>query len=158
MDDSLLNTVKGMTTLHETIAEMLRPLANDNNGELSIRQLQEFIQYEEVDAMDLLTKLVEKVRLKMKEIQSENRKTVEEKEKELFNTLLETRDERNRNDNDETRERFEEAREKIRVHQAEITGKAMDRNFYQFTRAGERMTRYHFSRMVKKHESRDISK
>ena len=158
MNDSLLNTVKGMTTLHETIAEMLRPLANDNNGELSIRQLQEFIQYEEVDAMDLLTKLVEKVRLKMKEIQSENRKTVEEKEKDLFNTLLETRDERNRNDNDETRERFEEAREKIRVHQAEITGKAMERNFYQFTRAGERMTRYHFSRMVKKHESRDISK
>ena len=62
------------------------------------------------------------------------------------------------NNNNETRERFEEAREKIRVHQAEITGKAMDRNFYQFTRAGERMTRYHFSRMVKKHESRDISK
>ena len=68
-----------MTALHETIAEMLRPLANDINEELSIRQIQEFIQYEEVDAIDLLTKLVEKVRLKMKAIQSEHRKAIEEK-------------------------------------------------------------------------------
>ena len=157
-DDTMLSSSRGLTIIHEAVARVLRPLADDPNEELAVSQLQEFVDYHNVDPIHLLTQVIESVRKDTSEYGAKIRAEAREKEKALFDQMIQRREEANQNQDEESRERFEEAREKLRVFNAERSNQSIERNFVQFSRAGERMTSYHFSRTVPRARSRLITK
>ena len=155
-DDRILDNASGVVMVHETIGQILRGKVGDDEGEISVNMLQEFIDYNETSPFELLSEIVEGVRSKMMEVMEERKGKAFQTEKEAINNLIEARRVRNEDNSQANQQQFEDAREKLRLIQSERAAAAEEANYVQYATAGERMTRYHFALMGKGKASREI--
>ena len=155
-DDRILDSPNGISMIHETVASILRGKVGDDDGDISVGMLQEFIDYEATPPFDLLTEILEGVRSKMMEVMEARKGKAFRTEREAIDTLIEARRLRNEDNSQVNQQQFEEAREKLRLIQSERAAAAEEANYVQYATAGERMTRYHFALMGKGKASREI--
>ena len=74
--------------VHETIGQILRRKVGDDEGEISVNMLQEFIDYNETSPFELLSEIVEGVRSEMMEVMEERKGKAFQTEKEAINNLI----------------------------------------------------------------------
>ena len=156
MDDSLLNNVACVETIHGTLANILRASVGDNEGDLSVTQLQYCIDYSSTCPLHLLTTLVNTLRGELKRITKEAKSKRRATLHTLTQNLIDARDRLNNVNDQNNLEQFEDARDKLRVHQVAKAVIASERNFLKYAIAGERVTRYHFSLGNRTRPAREI--
>ena len=155
-DDRLLLSVSGVARIQSIIAEVLRDIVEDDEGEISVNMLQEFVDFQEHCPIDLLSLILARVTDGMKEVMKNRKEEVKVAEKEAIMKLIEARREMNELGTDEAVTKFEDARETLRMKQWARASAADEANYVQYATAGERMTGYHFRIMGKGKASRDI--
>ena len=158
VDDRRLQEVGVNEMILKAIADVLRPILDDHEEEIEVKQLQYEIDYEENCPVDLLEKVMMTIRRKLKNEGWERKLEYDRIEKERIDEFLEAREKMNQNNNEENRGIYEEKREKLRLMQEKRVKSAHERNYAQYSRSGERMTGYHFSIMNKGKASREIRK
>ena len=67
-DDRLLLSVSGVARIQSIIAEVLRDIVEDDEGEISVNMLQEFVDFQEHCPIDLLSLILARVTDGMKEV------------------------------------------------------------------------------------------
>ena len=155
-DDGILKGIEGVQKIHETIASVLRPLVGDDD--IEVGQLQFLVDFEVHCPIEILSKIVEKVREKMMAETKRRKRTYLAKEEEQLVRMINAREEMRRNGNDENIEAFERERECLRLLQNARARKAADANYTQYAVAGERMTAYFFKINAGGKASREIRK
>ena len=66
-DDRILDTVSGVSTIHETIGSILRAKVGDVESSIAVNVLQDFVDFNVECPFELLSEIVEGVRVKMME-------------------------------------------------------------------------------------------
>ena len=157
-DDSILSSVEGVGKVHEAIAEVLRPLAEDDDLEIGLANLQYNIDFTEHCPVEVLTGVISRVRGKMMEETKKRRERFLKEEKDQIDGLINARNELAANNSIENSERYEQEREKLRLLQSKRTKAAAENNYIQYAVAGERMTSYFFKINGRGKPSREIRK
>ena len=136
--------MEGVGKVHEAIAEVLRPLAEDDDLEIGLANLQYNIDFTEHCPVEVLTGVISRVRVKMMEETKKRRERFLKEEKDQIDGLINARNELAANNSIENSERYEQEREKLRLLQSKRTKAAAENNYIQYAVAGERMTSYFF--------------
>ena len=156
MDDTLLSRVACIETIQGTLARILRNTVGDNDEELPINQLQYCIDYTTTCPLNLLTTLVKTLRRELMRVTKEARSRRRAAVQTLTQNLIDARDQLNNANNQQNLESYEDARDRLRMHQTAKAVTASERNFLRYASAGERVTRYHFSLGNRTRPAREI--
>ena len=155
-DDKILKEAEGIQKIHETIANIMRPLVGEDD--IEIGQLQYLIDYQTNCPVQLLTKIVKEIRERMMGETKRRRKKFLEKEEQQLDRMIEARNELRRVHNPENEDVYNRERESLRLLQNARARRAEEINYTQYAVAGERMTSYFFKINSKGKVSREIRK
>ena len=112
--------------VHEAIADVLRPLDEDDDLEIGLANLQYNIDFIEHSPVEVLTGVISRVRGKMMEETKKRRERFLKEEKDQIDGLFNARNELAANNSVENNERYEQEREKLRLLQSKRTKAAAE--------------------------------
>ena len=108
-DDRLLLSVSGVARIQTIIAQVLRHIVEDDEREISVNMLQEFVDFQEHCPIDLLSLILARVTDGMKEVMKNRKEEVKVAEKEAIMKLIEARRVMNDSGTEEAVTNFEDA-------------------------------------------------
>ena len=156
MDDRILDSANGLEVIHIAVRDTLKESVADPTDQIDVTQLQYFVDFNRECPLSLLTKVITRIRNKLKEVTSARKALINRTEKQLIEDLIIARDQHSALHTPESLEAYEDARSKLHLSQSENASKAADKNFLRYARGGERVTHYHFSLMNRSRAARTI--